>query len=84
MKITNIYQVDDFLAVVNKCKQAVYLKSGLNADFCLNLKSKLSQYVAIANMVGDQSDSLELFCSSIEDEAMFMDFFSRNPEILYA
>lgn len=82
MKITNVKQVDSFLDVVNRCRGDVYLRSGTNEDFCLNLKSRLSQYVAIANMVGDHSDDLELFCALKDDEPLFLEFFNHNPDVL--
>lgn len=46
-----------------------------------NLKSKLSQYIAIAALLGQHGDELELFCSDREDEGKFMQFLMENPSI---
>ena len=69
MKLTKIEQVNEFLSIVDSCKGDVTLRS-LDGDI-FNLKSKLSQYIAIA----------ELFCSDREDEGKFMQFLMENPSI---
>ena len=46
-----------------------------------NLKSKLSQYIAIAALLGQHGDELELFCSDRQDEGKFMQFLMENPSI---
>lgn len=79
MKIRNINQLDDFLSAVNKCTGNVYLNSVEGDVF--NLKSRLSQYVAIGALLGDEGDYLELFCDKTEDEGYFYRFFSEHPEV---
>lgn len=79
MKLTNINQVNEFLSIVNKCKGSVILKSLEGDQF--NLKSALTQYVAMGQLLGEHGDELELFCSDRADEAMFMEFLIKNPEI---
>ena len=79
MKFKNINQLDDFLAAVNKCTGNVYLNSTEGDVF--NLKSRLSQYVAIGALLGDEGDYLELFCTNREDEAHFFKFFDEHPEV---
>lgn len=80
MKITNVPQVDDFLKAVNKCKGEVYLRSPDGNQF--NLKSKLSQYIALGRLLSEHGDELELFCQLREDEGNFISFFNRHPETL--
>ncbi len=80
MKLKNIKEVNNFLNTVNRCEGDVWLES-VDGDK-INLKSKLSQYVAISALISCESDSLELFCSLPEDEAMFFKFFDENPEVL--
>ncbi len=46
MKLSKIEQVNEFLAIVDSCKGEVTLRS-VDGDI-FNLKSKLSQYIAIA------------------------------------
>ena len=80
MKLTKISQVEDFLAIVNTCKGDVTLTSQHGDKY--NMKSLLTQYVAIGALLGERGDELELFCSSKEDEAKFLKFFNENPEIM--
>ena len=80
MKLTKISQVEDFLAIVNACKGDVTLTSQYGDKY--NLKSLLTQYVAIGALLGERGDELELFCSSKEDEAKFLKFFNENPEVM--
>jgi len=80
MKLTNIKQVKEFLAEVNNCKGNVLLKS--NQGDIYNLKSTLTQYIAIGALLGEKGEELELFCDSKEDEAKFISFLSKHPEML--
>lgn len=80
MKITNITQVHEFLAEVNKCKGEVYLTSSEGDKF--NLKSALTQYVAMGALLGNHGDELELWCENKDDEANFVQFFLDNPDVV--
>lgn len=80
MRLTNIKEVDNFLKTVNECKGDVWLES-MDGDK-INLKSKLSQYIAISALISCEADKLELFCSEAADETRFYNFFSENPEVL--
>lgn len=80
MKITNIKQVHEFLATVDKCGGSVWLESKQGDKF--NLKSPLSQYVAIGALISNHGDELELFCADRGDEENFFKFFGENPEVL--
>ena len=48
MKVSNIKDIDKFFAVVDSCEGRVELVTGEGDR--LNLKSKLSQYVSLANI----------------------------------
>lgn len=72
MKLTNVKDVEKFIEVVNSCKSDVYLKSVEGDVF--NLKSSMSRYVAIGRLIEESGDSLELFASSKEDEALLINF----------
>lgn len=80
MRITNIKQIDEFLAAADKCVGGVKLKSPYGDVY--NLKSKMSQYVAIAELLSDHGDELELFCEEGIDEQNFFKFFHNNPEVI--
>ena len=76
MKLSKIEQVNEFLAIVDSCKGDVTLRS-VDGDI-FNLKSKLSQYIAIAALLGQHGDELELFCSDSSDEGNFL---IENPGV---
>ena len=80
MKLANIKEVDSFLKTVDECTGSVWLES-TDGDK-INLKSKLSQYVAINALISCEADNLKLFCSKQEDEMKFFKFFYENPEVL--
>ena len=54
MKLHNLGEVNDFLHTVNRCKGEVWLEDRDGSR--INLKSKLSQYVAIAALLGEPGD----------------------------
>ena len=72
MRLTNVKDVQKFTQVVNECEHDVYLKSQEGDVF--NLKSSMSQYVAIGQLVGESGDSLELFADDKEDEIRLLNF----------
>lgn len=80
MKLHDIGEVNDFLEVVNRCKGQVWLESTEGDKF--NLKSSLSQYVAIGKLITDKTDSLQLYCSEPNDEHKFFVLFSEHPKIM--
>ena len=75
MKLTNVKDVQTFLNAVNACQNDVYLKS-MEGDV-LNLKSSLSQYIAIGRLLEESGDSLELFAQTREDEAILMEMLGQ-------
>ena len=79
MKLTKISQVEDFLNTINQAKGNVWLTSIYGDKY--NLKSLLTQYVAIGALLGDRGDELELFCDDRSDEWLFLKFFQDHPEV---
>ena len=80
MRLTNNLQITDFLAVIAEAKDNIFLRS--EQGDCYNLKSTLARYVAIAELISEHGDELELFCDNKEDEALLFDFFTKHPEVL--
>ena len=80
MRLTNISEVDNFIKTVNECEGDAWLESADGNK--INLKSKLSQYVAISALISVEGDYLELFCSMPKDEARFFKFFKNNPNVM--
>ncbi len=66
MKVENIKDINKFFSVVDECKGKVELVTGEGDR--LNLKSKLSQYVSLANIFSDGViKELELVAYEPED-----------------
>ncbi|HIR93951.1 MAG TPA: polya polymerase [Candidatus Egerieimonas intestinavium] len=73
MKVTNIKDVEKFFQVVDSCKGKVELVTGEGDR--LNLKSKLSQIVSLANVFSNgEIPELELVAYEREDIDKLMNF----------
>ena len=73
MKLMNVRDVDSFFAVVDSCKGKVELIS--KEGDCLNLKSTLTQYVALAKMISNgYIQEMELIIHEPEDVVKFLEF----------
>lgn len=77
MKIKNITNPQRFFEVVGECNGRVELVTS-DGDR-LNLKSKLSQYVALADMFKDaRIDEIDLVVSEPEDINKLLDFLVKG------
>ena len=66
MKVQNIMNIDKFFSVIDDCTGRVELVTGEGDR--LNLKSKLSQYVSMANIFSNgEIPELELIAYEKED-----------------
>ena len=66
MKVSNIKDIDKFFAVVDSCEGRVELVTGEGDR--LNLKSKLSQYVSLANIFsGGEIPEIEIVAYEKDD-----------------
>ena len=66
MKVSNIKDIDKFFSVVDSCEGRVELVTGEGDR--LNLKSKLSQYVSMANIFSNgEIPELEIVAHEPED-----------------
>ena len=74
MKIENVKDVEGFFKVIDECKGRVELVTAEGDR--LNLKSKLSQFVSLANIFtnGAEIPELELVASEPEDIERLMNF----------
>ena len=73
MKVEHIRDIEKFFAVVESCKGKVELITGEGDR--LNLKSKLTQYVSLANIFSNgEIPELELVASEPEDVMKLVDF----------
>ena len=77
MKVQNIKNIDKFFEVINSCQGKVELVTGEGDR--LNLKSKLSQYVSLANIFSDGTIAeLELIAYEPEDITKLVNFMMEN------
>ena len=73
MKVSNIKDIQKFFDVVDSCTGRVELVTGEGDR--LNLKSKLSQYVSLANIFSNgEIPELEIVASEKEDVDRLMNF----------
>lgn len=79
MRLRKISEVELFLDTVNACNGDVWLTSPYGDKY--NLKSLLSQYVAIGALIGEKGDELELWCGNKSDESKFLHLLKNHPEI---
>lgn len=73
MKVQNITDIDKFFKVIDDCKGRVELVTGEGDR--LNLKSKLSQYVSMANIFSNgEIPELEVIAYEKEDTDKLLRF----------
>ena len=80
MKLQNVDQLHEFLKIIDDCKGDVFLTSAYGDKY--NLKSKLSQYIAVAALLGEHGDELEIWCDDKEDEARILSYLMEHKEVL--
>ena len=77
MKVSNIKDVDKFFEVVDSCNGKVELVTGEGDR--LNLKSKLSQYVSMANIFSNgEIPELEIIAYEPEDTERLINFYDQR------
>lgn len=79
MKLTNSKEIENFKNAISRCKGDVWLASPEGDKF--NLKSVISQYIALGELLKEHGNDLELFCQLREDEVLFYRFFKENPGV---
>ena len=77
MKVQNIKNIEKFFKVVDSCSGRVELVTGEGDR--LNLKSKLSQYVSMANIFSNgEIPELEIIAYEPEDIGKLVNFMMEN------
>ena len=77
MKVQNISDIEGFFKVVDSCKGKVELVTGEGDR--LNLKSKLSQYVSMANIFSNgEIPELEVIPNEPEDTDKLINFMMHG------
>lgn len=80
MRLKSMRDIKHFQQAVDECRDNVWLVSG-NGQEHYNVKSALSQYVAIGKLLSGDSE-LELFTESKDDEKHFLEMFATYPEMV--
>ena len=78
MRLTNSREIMEFKFAISKCKGDVWLEDAEGNKF--NLKSVISQYVALGQLLSEHGEDLELYCAYPEDQRHFYKFFYNNPD----
>ena len=77
MKVTHIQNIDEFFKVIDSCKGKVELVTGEGDR--LNLKSKLSQFVSLANIFSNgEIPELEIIAHEKEDVDKLIEFMIND------
>ena len=77
MKVQNITDIEKFFKVVHSCEGKVELVTGEGDR--LNLKSKLSQYVSMANIFSNgEIPELEIIAYEPEDIGKLVNFMMES------
>lgn len=72
----NVNDVNNFWEYIDKCKGPVLLIKNDGSE-TLNLKSTLSRYIAVGELLKEHGDEYELFCVNREDEGIMLNFFAK-------
>nr|WP_300825929.1 polya polymerase [uncultured Schaedlerella sp.] len=79
MKVQNITDIEGFFKVVDQCRGKVELVTGEGDR--LNLKSKLSQYVSMANIFSNgEIPELEILAYEKEDTDRLIGFMMNGSK----
>lgn len=79
MKLNNINDLKAFQKIIDECEGEVWLESTFGDKY--NLKSTLSQYVAIGELIANRGDDLELFASNQSDTMKLIDFLGKHKDL---
>ena len=76
MILKNVKDIKALIAAIKKCKGDVILRS-VDGKEEFNLKSTLSQYIAIGKLCEEHGDKYEVFCMNKCDDMYLIDFFYK-------
>lgn len=79
MLLKNAKDIDSLIKAVGKCQGDVLLRSADGKEQ-FNLKSTLSEYIAIGRLCEEHGDSYEVYCMDRRDEPYMLKFFFEINE----
>lgn len=74
MLLKNVHDIDKLLKTIERCRDDVILRS-VDGREEFNMKSRLSQYIAIERLHREYGDQYEFFCMNKADESYLLAFF---------
>ena len=74
MLLKNSNNVEGLVAAIAQCKGDVVLRS-VDGKEEFNMKSTLSQYIAVSRLCEEYGDYYEIFCMDRTDEPYLLQFF---------
>ena len=74
MLLKNAKDIEALVGAIDQCEGDVILRNTDGSE-TFNMKSKLSQYVAIGELCKDHGDEYEIFCGNHDDERYLIQFF---------
>lgn len=75
--LKNINDLDAFRVAIRQCKGEVYLLSQDKTEQ-FNLKSKLSEFIALGKLASECGDQYEVFCQLPSDESYLLKYFYEH------
>ena len=72
--LSNVRDLDAFMKAIKECKEDVYLRKNDGTEQ-FNLKSTLSEYIALGRLCDKEGSNYEIFCNSAADESRLLQFF---------
>jgi len=72
--LKDIKDLEAFRAAVKECTGDVILRKNDNTEE-FNLKSTLSEFIALGKLADQHGDSYEIFCMNHADEAALLKYF---------
>lgn len=79
MMLKNVKDIQALREAIAQCRDDVLLRSSDGSE-TFNMKSALSEYIAIGKLLEDHGDTYEFFCMNKSDEAYLMEFFKELKE----
>ena len=74
MLLKNVHDIDMLIKAIDQCKGDVILRS-VDGKEEFNMKSRLSQYIAIERLHRECGDEYEFICMNKADEGYMLKFF---------
>lgn len=74
MLLKNVHDIDLLIDAIGHCRDDVILRS-VDGKEEFNMKSRLSQYIAIERLHRECGDQYEFFCMNPSDESYMLKFF---------